>query len=149
MSLLERLDSDLKAAMKSGDEIKISVIRMLRSSITYAKAAKNAKKVFTDEDIVGFIQTGLKQRKESIEQYEKGKRTDLAEREKEEKKILESYLPAQLSEEEIKKLVEQVLAETGAVSAKDMGKVMAKLMPLTRGKADNSIVSSIVKTKLR
>ena len=147
MLLKEKLDEYLKAAMRSKDAVRLSTIRMLKTAINNAEIAK--KKDFTDEDILPVIQSSIKQRRDSIEQYSKGNRPELAAKEEVELKILQAYLPAQLSEDEVRVLVAKVIAETGASSAKDMGKVMGKLMPVVKGKAENSLVSSIVKENLK
>ena len=147
MELKERLDGDLKAAMKARDELKLSTVRMLKSAINNGEISK--KKVFTDEDVVSVISTSIKQRKDSIEQYTKGGRNELAAREEAEMKILLEYLPAQLNEEEVRALVVKAITETSGVSAKDMGKVMGRIMPSIKGKADSSLVSSIVKELLK
>ncbi|MEI6845884.1 MAG: GatB/YqeY domain-containing protein [Candidatus Firestonebacteria bacterium] len=147
MGLKEKLDEDLKLAMKAKDELKLSTVRLLKNAINNAELAK--KKIFTDEEVIAVIQSSIKQRKDSIEQYTKGGRAELAAQEETEMKILQAYLPEQLGEEELRKLVKQAVVETGAVSFKEMGKVMGKLMPLIKGKADNSLVSSIVKEHLK
>ncbi|OGF47240.1 MAG: aspartyl-tRNA amidotransferase [Candidatus Firestonebacteria bacterium RIFOXYA2_FULL_40_8] len=147
MGLKEKLDEDLKLAMKAKDELKLSTVRLLKNAVNNAELAK--KKTFTDDEIIAVIQSAIKQRKDSIEQYSKGGRAELAAQEENEMKILQAYLPAQLSEEEVRKLVLDVIKETGAASVKEMGKVMGKLMPLVKGKADNSLVSSVVKEHLK
>jgi len=147
MSLKEKLDEDLKLAMKAKDELKLSTVRLLKNAVNNAELAK--KKPFSDEEIITVIQSSIKQRKDSIEQYRQGGREELAVQEEKEMKILQAYLPKQLSEEEVRKLVADVIKETGAASVKEMGKVMGKLMPLIKGKADNSLVSSVVKEYLK
>ena len=147
MSLKEKLDQDLKAAMRAAEEIKLSVIRGLKTSVMNAEISK--KKELLDEDILSLIQTAVKQRKESIEQFKAGNRADLADREEAEKKILESYLPEQMSADDVRKLIEKVIAETGATSAKNIGAVMGKLMPLVKGKADGGMVNQIVRELLK
>ncbi|MFH1074457.1 MAG: GatB/YqeY domain-containing protein [Candidatus Firestonebacteria bacterium] len=147
MGLKEKLDEDLKLAMKAKDALKLSTVRLLKNAVNNVELAR--KKTLTDEDIITVIQSSIKQRKDSVEQYNKGGRSELAAQEENEMKILQAYLPLQLSEEEIRKLVADVIKETGASSVKEMGKVMGRLMPLVKGKADNSRVSAIVKEHLK
>lgn len=144
-----QLQEQLKQAMLAKEEVKKSVLRMLLSAINYYEIQKGgAGYEATDEDVMTVIQREVKQRKDSIEQFTAGNRKDLADKEVEELKLLEIYLPEQMGEEEITKLVTEAIAQTGASSAADMGKVMGALMPKTKGKADGSIVSRIVKDKL-
>lgn len=144
-----QLQEQLKQAMLAKEEVKKSVLRMLLSAINYYEIQKGgAGYEATDEDVMTVIQREVKQRKDSIEQFTAGNRKDLADKEVEELKLLEIYLPEQMGEEEITKLVDEAIAQTGATSAADMGKVMGALMPKTKGKADGSLVSKIVKEKL-
>ncbi|MFH1824016.1 MAG: GatB/YqeY domain-containing protein [Candidatus Firestonebacteria bacterium] len=147
MGLREKLDEDLKIAVKAKDSLKVSTIRLLKSAFRNAEIAKIKK--FSDDEILAVVQTSIKQRKESIEQFKTGNRNDLAEKEENEKKILESYLPPQLSVDEIKKLIEDAVKEVGASTPKDIGKVMGKLMSLVRGKADGNLVNQIVRERLK
>jgi uncharacterized protein len=147
MGLNEKLDEDLKAAMKAGETLKVSAIRMLKSAVKNAELAKNKK--FGDEEIFPVIQTAVKQRKDSAEQFKAGNRPELAEKEEAEIKILSAYLPAQLSEDELKKLITGVISETGASTAKDTGKVMGRLMPLVKGKADGGTVNKLLREILK
>lgn len=145
----QQLQEELKQAMLAKEETKKSVLRMLISAIGYFEIQKGgAGYEATEEDVQIVIQKEVKQRRDSIEQYTSGGRQDLADKEKTELHILEAYLPEQMSEEEITRLVEEAIAQTGASSPTDMGKVMGALMPKTKGKADGSVVSRIVKEKL-
>ena len=147
--LKQQLRDQLKQYMLARDELKLSVIRMLLSAITYFEINKGgAGYEATDEDVMTVIGKEVKQRKDSIEQFEKANRQDLADKEKKELALLEKYLPQQLSEEEITQFVKEAIAQTGASSPQDMGKVMSALMPKVKGKADGSIVSSIVRANL-
>lgn len=147
--LKDKLTEDMKAAMIAHDEQKLSVIRMLKSAIQYFEIQKGgAGYVATDEDIQDVIAKEVKKRREAIDLYEKGGRPELAEKEMQEMAILQTYLPEQMSEEEISKLVDRAITETNASSMQDMGKVMGILMPKVKGKADSGIVSSIVREKL-
>lgn len=143
MSLLQLLDSDLKTAMKESEKVKVSVLRMLKSSLKYKQIEKG--KELSDEDILAVITTLAKQRRESIEQFSKGGREDLAEQERQELLVLNSYLPKQLSSEEIDSMIVAAIKETSAVSEADMGKVMRVLMPKIRGVADGKYVNNRVK----
>ncbi|HIQ24651.1 MAG TPA: GatB/YqeY domain-containing protein [Persephonella sp.] len=146
MGLLQILQNEMKQALKAKDNLKLSVIRMLISEIKKVQIDK--KKELSDEEIIEVIQRYAKQRKEAIKQYKDAKREDLAQKEEQELEIVSKFLPKQLSEEEIVKIVEQVIKETGASSMKDMGKVMKMVMEKVKGRADGSLVSKIVKEKL-
>jgi uncharacterized protein YqeY len=146
MSLKEQLKEDMKAALKAKDKEKLSVIRMLQSLIKNAEIDKRGE--LTDEEIISLLMKYAKQRRESIELYEKGGRQDLVEKERRELQIVESYLPKQMSEEEIRELVAKVIEEVGASSPKDIGKVMQAVMPKVKGRADGSTVNKIVRELL-
>ncbi len=146
MSLLKKLQEEMKSAMKSGDKERLATIRMLISEIK--KVQIDSKKELSDDEIIKILQKYAKQRKDSIEQYKKAGREDLAEKEERELKIVQEFLPKPLSEEEIEKIVEEVIQETGASSMKDMGKVMKVVMEKAQGRAEGSVVSKIVKAKL-
>lgn len=141
-TLKDKLNADLRQALRSGDSLRCSVIRLLLSAINYAEIAKQAQ--FGDSDIHGVIAKEIKQRKESIEAFKAGNRPDLAAKEEAEMAILKEYLPQQMSREEIKVLVRQVIAEVGAQGPRDKGKVMQRLMPQVRGKADGAEVNAVV-----
>ncbi len=149
MSLLTTIQNDLVAAQKNKEELKVSTLRFLLSSVKNREIElRPAGKTLDDEEVLSVISKQIKQRRESIVEFEKGNRPDLVEKETAELKILESYLPEQFAEEEVKKLVEEAINESGAASIADMGKVMALLMPKVKGKADGSLVSRLVKDKL-
>jgi len=143
MSLLNRLTEELKEALRAGNHIKLSVIRLLKSSIKNREIEKMAP--LTDEEIIDIIMTALKQRRESIEQFQKGGREDLVQKEKSELEVLQTFLPQQLSEEELVSEVQAVIREVGASSPKDMGKVMKIVMVRVKGRAEGARVSSLVK----
>ena len=147
MGLKEKIDEDIKSAMKTREELKLSALRMLKAAIGNAEIAK--KKTLVDEDIFSLLQTAVKQRKDSAEAFRAGNRPELAEKETAEIKILEVFLPAQLGEQEVRELVAKAVAETGAAGAKDIGKVMGKLMPLVKGKADGGLVNRLVREILK
>ncbi len=145
----KQLQEDLKQAMLAKDESKKSVLRMLLSAITYYEIQKGgAGYEASEEDVATVIQKDVKQRKDSIEQFKNGGRQDLVDKETQELTLLEKYMPAQMGEEEIKTLVKEAIAQTGASTPQDIGKVMGALMPKTKGKADGSLVSKIVKEEL-
>lgn len=148
MALKEQLQQDLITAMKGKDEVATSAIRLLKAAIIKFETAGD-KKVATDDDIIQLAGKEMKQRKDSIEQFEKGGRPELAEKEKLEMAVLEKYLPAQLSEEEVRTIVAEVIAATGASGKSDLGKVMGALMPRTKGKADGGMVNKIVQELLK
>ena len=142
MPLLDKINTDLKAAMRAKEELRLLVLRTLLSSINYAEIAKQKK--LDDGGIIEVIGKEIKQRRESIEAYDKGNRQDLSAKEKAEMAILQEYMPAQMSRDEITAIVEKVIAEVGPKGPGDKGKVMQKLMPQVKGKADGNEVNSIV-----
>ncbi len=143
------LQGQLKQSMLAKDATKTSVLRMLISAITYYEIQKGgAGYVATEEDVLSVVQKEAKQRKDSIEEYTKAGRQDLVDKEQSELNLLRTYLPAQMSEDEIKKLVEQAISQTDTTNIQDLGKVMGVLIPQTKGKADGAVVSKIVREKL-
>jgi len=146
MSLNEQIENDLIEAIKEKDENAVSTLRMLKSALHNKEI--EIKKELEDTDIIAVVQSQIKSRNDSIKMYEQGGRQELAEKEKKEIDILKKYLPEQMSEEEIKNIVDKTISDTGASSMADMGKVMGTLMPQLKGKADPSLVSQIVKDSL-
>jgi len=147
--LLGKLNEDYKEAVRNKDETKRNTINLLLSALKYRQIELRASgKELTDEEIIGVISKEIKKRKEAIELYEKGNRQDLAEKEKRELEILESYMPKQLSEEELLKIIDETIKSVGASSPSDVGKVMKELMPKVKGKADGSLVKSLVEKRL-
>ena len=146
MSLIEKIDADIIEAMKAKNELVVSVLRMFKSSLTNYRIA--TKKELTDEDVATVLQKEVKTRKESAEVYKKGNRPELATKEEKEVEILSGYLPEQASEEKIRTKAKEIIAATDASSIADMGKVMGQLMSEFKGKADGTLVSSIVKEEL-
>lgn len=148
--LKQQLRDELKDSMFAKDELRTSVLRMLISAITYFEIQKGgAGYEATDEDVMTVIDKQVKQRRDSIEQFEKAGRQELADKEKAEMAILEKYLPEQMGEEEVRVLVKEAIEQTGATTPQDMGKVMGALMPKTKGKADGTLVSRIVRELLQ
>jgi len=146
MTLKERLQKELVEAMRARDTLKVDVIRLLRNSIRQKEI--ELKKELSDDDVIKILSNAAKQRRESIKAYEAGKREELVEREKRELDIIESYLPEKLPQEELIKIVEDVIKEVGASSLRDLGKVMPKVMAKVKGRADGSEVQAIVRSKL-
>lgn len=144
MSLNQQLLDDMKNAMKAKEagKLKLSVIRLVRAALKNAEI--KAGKELNDEEIIEVIAREVKQRRESISEYQKANRQDIVENLRAEIDVLLEYLPQQLTEEEIRELVQKVVAETGANSSKDIGKVMGKLMPQVKGKADGKVVKQVV-----
>lgn len=148
MTLEERLDADLKDAMRSGDSVRKLAIRAVKTAMTEAKVAGTEQRVLTDEDVLRLIQRQVKQRRDSIAEFAKGGRTDLISKEEAEIAILEQYLPAQLGEAEIRARAQAVIAELGATDQKAMGPVMKRLTTDLRGQADGTLVSRVVRELL-
>ncbi|MBM3247991.1 MAG: GatB/YqeY domain-containing protein [Candidatus Omnitrophica bacterium] len=145
--LEERILEDYKAAMLAKDKIKASTLSFLRADFNNYAIDKR-KKQLEDADVVAVIKSQIKKHQDSIEQFKKGSRLELAEKEEKELAILKSYLPAQLSEDEIKKVIAEVVVSVGAAGIKDMGKVMKEVLAKVGDKADNKTVSELVKQKL-
>jgi uncharacterized protein len=144
--LFDKINADMITAMKAKDEAATSALRMLKSAIKYKEV--DLKREIKDEEVIEVLSKQAKQRKESIEGFEKGGRADMAAKEKAELALIEKYLPASLSDEELAKLIEEAVKSTGAAGPKDMGKVMGALTPKIKGRADMGKVSTLVKTKL-
>lgn len=147
MPLMEQLTADMKDAMKQGEKERLSVIRLVRGAIRQAEI--DGKKTLSDDEIIDVLTKEVKMRRDSIEEFERGGRTDLVDKTKSEIAILIPYLPEQLSVDEVKKIVENAVAEVGATTAKDMGKVMGILMPRVKGRADGKLVNEIVRSLLK
>jgi uncharacterized protein YqeY len=147
MTLKEKLQQDLIQAMKSKNEIATSAIRMLKAAILRFETA-GEKRTASDEDIIQITGKEIKQRRDSIDQFEKGGRGELAQKEKDEIAVLERYLPAQLSDSELRSIIKEIIAQTGATGKSDLGRVMGALMPRTKGKADGGAVNRIVQELL-
>jgi len=147
MSLNERLNEDMKQAMKDKDKFRLSVIRMLRSSIKNVEI--DQRRPLEDSEVLDILQREVKQRKDSLQEFKKAGRDDLVESVQAEIAIINEYLPRQLTEEEIKAVVQQTIQEVGASSKADMGKVMGALMPKVKGRADGRLVNQIVQQFLQ
>jgi uncharacterized protein YqeY len=147
MTLKEKIISDMTAAMKASDKPRTSTLRMVKAALQNREIEKGG--ALDDDELMKLLRSLVKQRRDSVEQYEKGGRQDLVDREKAEIEVIEAYLPQAASREEIEQAVAAAIAETGATSMKDMGKVMKAAQALLAGKnADGRMVSELVKTKL-
>ena len=142
MTLRERLHDDTTAAMRSGDVLRRDVLRMVQNAIYNTEKAK--KVTLTEDEILGVVTREVKTRRESVEAFRKGGREDLAAKEEAEIAILTDYLPEPLTDAELRALVDEAVAATGAVTARDLGKVMGWLSPRIRGRADGKVVSGLV-----
>ena len=146
MDILTRINEDLVASIKSRkEELRVSALRMMKSAIKNAEIAKRGKGALFEEDILSVLSTMVKQRKESAEQYQKGNRMDLVERETGEIAVIQGYLPRQLTVPEIDGLIHEAIVKTGVTGLKEMGRLMKELMPLVKGKADGKIVNQRIK----
>ncbi len=146
MALRERLDEDLKSAMRAKDSLRMNTVRGLKSAIKYREI--ELMKPLDDAGILGVVASEIKRRRDSVEQYRAGNRPDLAEKEEAEIRILQDFLPQQLSPAEIEAKVAEVIARVGAKGPKDMGAVMKALLPEVQGRADGKVVSELVKRSL-
>ncbi len=146
MSILQNIESDLKIAIKNKDEIVVSTLRMLKSDIAYEKA--RGSEDLSEEQVLEIVNRAAKRRKESITEYEKADRDDLAEKERTELAIVQRYLPAQMSDTEIESAIDDIISSMGEVSQRDFGKIMGQLMNDLKGKADGARVKSILQKKL-
>lgn len=148
MTIEEKIDNEYKTSLKAKDAIKVSTLRMLKAEINNVKL-NQSKPELKEADVIKIVHRQIKQHKDSIEQFEKGNRTDLAEKEKKELAILSDYMPEQLSEDELKKIITETIKELEATTKKDMGKVIKAVMGKAKGKADGKAVSQIVSQMLR
>ena len=146
MTIREKITEDMKAAMKARESDKLGAIRLLQAALKQKEVDERVE--LTDDLVLAIIEKMLKQRKDSIEQYTAGKRLDLVAKEEFEVSVLSAYMPAQLSDAEVEAILAEVIAETGATSAKDMGKVMNALRPKVAGRADMGRLSGLVKARL-
>jgi len=146
VTLRERIHDDTTAAMRSGDSLRRDVLRMVQNAIYNIEKAK--KVTLSEDEILGVVTKEVKTRRESVEAFRNGGREDLATKEEAEIAILSGYLPQQLTDHELRALVDQGIAATGAATARDMGKVMGWLSPQIRGRADGKVVSGLVNQAL-
>ena len=144
--LKDKIKEDLKNAMKERDEVRVRTLRMINAAIKNFEVEK--MKEADDEDVIGILQKEAKKRREAIEEYRKAGREDLAKDEEAELKVIEEYLPKQMSEDEIRALAMKIISEVGAKSPRDLGKVMKEIMPKVKGRADGKVVNRIVRELL-
>ena len=148
MTLRERLDADLKEAMRAKDQLRLDVVRAVKSAVKYREVEGDKAVVLDEPAILQVVGTEIKKRRDAAEQFRGAGREELARKEEAELVILQGYLPAQLSPEELARKVDEAIAKAGAKGPKDMGAVMKALMPEVQGKADGKAVSELVKQKL-
>jgi uncharacterized protein YqeY len=146
MSIKEKIDRDMKMAQKSGDKTRLNITRLLKSEIKYKEIDK--KDNLSDEETLEVLQTSVKRHRDSIEQFQKGGRNDLVEKEEAELKIILEYLPQQLTEEELTSMIDETIKEVEASGPKDLGKVMKVLIPKVKGRADGKKVNVLVSQRL-
>lgn len=147
MEIREKIMADMKDAMRAKDAVRLDTIRFLQSAIKY-KEVELRPNAITADDVLGVVKKLVKQRKESIEQFQQAARQDLVDKELAELKVLESYLPQQMSKEQIESVVTEVIAVLQAKTIKDMGAVMKETLAKTKGAADNKTISEVIKAKL-
>lgn len=143
MSISEKIEKDLKESMKSGDKTRVSILRMVKSAMKNREIETGGP--LKEEDVQAILRSFSKKAGESIEQYAKAGRTELADKEKAELAVIQEYLPRQLGEEEVRTIIRDAINETGAAGMKDMGRVMKTVMARTKGQADGRLVNSLVK----
>ena len=146
-SLKRRINQDAKEALKSKDTLTLNVLRMLKSEIRYKEIERGSE--LSDDDVISVLSSAIKKRKDSIQQFEKGGRDDLASKEKEELAVVTKYMPEQVSEEELSQIISQAISEEGATGASDLGKVMKLVMPKVRGRADGKKINQMVSSQLQ
>ncbi|MGN1311812.1 MAG: GatB/YqeY domain-containing protein [Bacilli bacterium] len=146
MTLSEKINNDLKEAMKCKDSFRLSVIRMVKGAMQLAKP--NPREELTDDDVIAVISKQIKMRNDAVKEFESAGRDDLAEQNRREIEILNTYMPKQLSTEELTEIIDKVFNEVKPTSQKDMGLIMKNISPLVKGKADMSLVNKLVKERL-
>ncbi len=147
MSILEKIEQDLDNALRNQDQLSLSTLRLLKNSLNAAE--KEKKSALSDEEAVKVLQKEAKQRRDSIDSYKQAERQDLADKESVELELIQTYLPEQLGEDELNKIIDAAITESGATDMKDMGKVMGVVSKQTAGKADGGQVAALVKQKLQ
>ena len=148
MNLKEKLNEDMRKALREKDVLRLSTIRLLLAAIKNLEIAKGKDKELKKSDLIGALSSEAKKRKESIEEYKKGKREDLVEKETKELEIIKEYLPKALSPEELGRIIAETIEEIGAKNLKDMGKVMGAVMQKIKGRADGKVVNQMVRERL-
>lgn len=146
MSILERIETEFRGALKAKDERKVSILRMVKASIKNKEIEKRTS--LSEDDVYDILNSFVKRGKESVEQFSKAGRSDLVQKEEEELRIIRSFLPEQLSEDDIKRLIREAISEVNAKGVNDMGKVMKVIMPKVKGRADGRLVNNLVREVL-
>lgn len=146
-SIKDKITEDMKKALVSGDKVKLSVTRLLKSEIRYKEIEKGSQ--LSDDEVISVLSSSIKRHKDSIEQFEKGGREDLSASEKAELEIIWQYMPKQLEEKELSQIVDSAIEETGVLSPSDLGRVMKIVMPKVKGRADGTKVRELVSSKLQ
>ena len=149
MKLVDRINEDIKTAMKKGDKIRLSVLRMVKSDLKYKQIDAGEDFSNSDDDCVGVLSSAAKKRRDAIDGFTKGGRNDLADKEKSELEIISEYLPKQISDKELIKLVDEAVSETNASTPTDIGMVMKNIMPKIKGRVDGRRVNELVVNKLK
>lgn len=148
MTIEQRINEDLKTALKAGEKETVAAYRTIMAQIKDERIRLRVKREMTEEDVVGVLVNAAKKRKESIDIYRKNNRDDLADKEEAELTLLQKYLPKQISQEELKEIISRIIEQTDATSIKDLGKVMGAAMKELKGKADGQLIQSIVREQL-
>ncbi|NIM99264.1 MAG: GatB/YqeY domain-containing protein [candidate division Zixibacteria bacterium] len=146
-SLKQRIDHDSKEALKTKDSLRLNVLRMIKSEIRYKEIEKRSE--LSDDDVISVLSSSIKKRRDSIQQFEKGGRDDLASKEKMELEVILKYMPEQLTEEELNQIISQAIKDVDAAGPPDLGKVMKHIMPNVRGRADGKKVNLLVSSRLQ
>jgi uncharacterized protein YqeY len=146
-SLKKRIDQNMKEALKNRDSLTLNVLRMLKSEIRYKEIEKGSE--LSDDDVISVLSSAVKRRKDSIQQFEKGGRDDLASKEKEELEVVTKYMPEQLGDEELSQIISLAIGEEGVTGPSDLGRVMKLVMPKVRGRADGKKVNQMVSSQLQ
>lgn len=146
-SLKQRIDQDSKEALKTKDSLRLNVLRMIKSEIRYKEIEKRSE--LSDDDVISVLSSSIKKRKDSIQQFEKGGRDDLASKEKTELEVILKYMPEQLTEEELNQIISKAIKDVEAAGPLDLGKVMKQIMPNVRGRADGKKVNLLVSSRLQ
>lgn len=146
-SLKQRIDQDSREALKTKDSLRLNVLRMIRSDIRYKEIEKRSE--LSDDEVISVLSSSIKKRKDSIEQFEKGGRDDLASKEKMELEVILKYMPEQLTEEELNQIITQAIKDVDAAGPPDLGKVMKQIMPNVRGRANGKKINLLVSSRLQ
>jgi uncharacterized protein YqeY len=145
--LLDRLDNDMKDALRAGDKLRLGVVRLLKAQLKNATIQR--RRELSEDEVLSVLSSAIKMRKEAIEKFQEGNRQDLVEREQAELEVVRGYMPEPLSEGDVSDLVDQAIGEIGATGSADLGRVMKQIMPQVRGRAEGGFVNRLVREKLQ